>query len=178
MNSKEKTIHKLIDSISILLSNEEIDKITVGQITSNCNITRQIFYRYFKDKYDLINYIYCQDKNKFLHNKSETSFCTYLTQLITFLYNKKNFYLNALQSNDSNSLKFTLYEDVKYYIITTLNTKNIELSDNVIFQIDFYCNQLNSQIVKELSKKNTINITTYCNSLIVSLPTQLYKNLT
>ena len=35
-----------------------VEKITVKEITEECGVTRQTFYRNFKDKYDLINWYF------------------------------------------------------------------------------------------------------------------------
>ena len=37
---------------------QSLDKITVTDIVSNTTLTRQTFYRYFKDKYDLVNWYF------------------------------------------------------------------------------------------------------------------------
>ncbi|MBQ4417411.1 MAG: TetR family transcriptional regulator, partial [Butyrivibrio sp.] len=39
----------------------EIDRITIRQITDNCDYSPATFYRHFKDKYDLIAWDYAQN---------------------------------------------------------------------------------------------------------------------
>lgn len=50
----------LIESFLELTDTMPIKKITVTNITNNCNLRRETFYRYFLDKYELINYIYVE----------------------------------------------------------------------------------------------------------------------
>ena len=40
------------------LKTMSVDNITVKQITENCGVTRQTFYRNFMDKFDLINWYF------------------------------------------------------------------------------------------------------------------------
>lgn len=51
-----KTI--LMESFLELETTMPIDKITISDITNNCNVRRETFYRHFLDKDDLINAIY------------------------------------------------------------------------------------------------------------------------
>ena len=48
----------LASSLKDLLSKYKFNKITIKDITENCGVNRQTFYYHFKDKYDLVNWIY------------------------------------------------------------------------------------------------------------------------
>ena len=80
MHSKISSQEKLADSVIALLKHDKLDKISVSQITANCHMTRQVFYHYFTDKYDLILWICKRDYNQLL-----------IPEDGTFLY-KKQFY--------------------------------------------------------------------------------------
>ena len=45
-------------SLTNLLRKEAIEKITVDQICEEANVHRSTFYRYFTDKYDLLEYVF------------------------------------------------------------------------------------------------------------------------
>ena len=51
----EKTKYRLAQSMKECMKTTTVDNITVKQITENCVLTRQTFYRNFMDKFDLIN---------------------------------------------------------------------------------------------------------------------------
>ena len=40
------------------MKSASVEKITVTEIVETCGVTRQTFYRNFKDKYDLINWYF------------------------------------------------------------------------------------------------------------------------
>lgn len=55
---RKTTKELLAASFFELAAKKRIDKITITQITSNCGLSQPTFYNHFKDKYDLIVWIY------------------------------------------------------------------------------------------------------------------------
>lgn len=52
---KKKTTKELLaDSFLELAEKVPINKITIANIAENCEVTQPTFYRYFKDKYDIL----------------------------------------------------------------------------------------------------------------------------
>ncbi len=51
------TQQKLAKSLKELMENESFEKLSVSDITSNCNLHRQTFYYHFEDKYELLDWI-------------------------------------------------------------------------------------------------------------------------
>lgn len=47
---------KIADEYLKLIREKDFDKITINDIIKGTNISRQTFYYYFKDKYDIIAY--------------------------------------------------------------------------------------------------------------------------
>lgn len=60
MIKRPSTKTLLLESFLELTDIMSLSKITVGSITHNCNVRRETFYRYFPDKYELINDIYVE----------------------------------------------------------------------------------------------------------------------
>ena len=61
---KKSTKELLADSFWELAEKVPINKITIANITDNCEVTQPTFYRYFKDKYDMIAWIYIREAEK------------------------------------------------------------------------------------------------------------------
>ena len=57
-SKSERTKYRLADSIKECMKTTAVDRITVQNIVDGCGMTRQTFYRNFKDKYDLINWYF------------------------------------------------------------------------------------------------------------------------
>jgi AcrR family transcriptional regulator len=60
----ERTKIWIADSLRKLLSRKSIDKIRVTEICKEAEIERPTFYYHFKDKYDLMAWIFCQQTMK------------------------------------------------------------------------------------------------------------------
>ena len=56
--SGEKVKYRLADAMKECMKKAPVEKITVKEITEECGVTRQTFYRNFQDKYDLINWYF------------------------------------------------------------------------------------------------------------------------
>lgn len=56
----------LANSLKNLMLNKPFDKIRVADIVGNCGVTRTTFYYHFKDKYDLMNWIYYTETVPFM----------------------------------------------------------------------------------------------------------------
>ena len=52
------TKRALATSLKELMIEQPFDKINVAQICERCNMNRKSFYYHFKDKYDLVNWIF------------------------------------------------------------------------------------------------------------------------
>lgn len=51
----------LADALRALLRDHWFSEVTVTQICSLCGMSRKNFYYHFKDKYDLVNWIFCSE---------------------------------------------------------------------------------------------------------------------
>ena len=61
--SGEKVKYRLADAMKSCMKKAPVEKITVKEITEECGVSRQTFYRNFQDKYDLINWFKAAFKN-------------------------------------------------------------------------------------------------------------------
>ena len=60
----EITKRALATSLKKLLSQKELTKISIKDITDDCGIQRQTFYYHFTDIYDLVEWICLEDADK------------------------------------------------------------------------------------------------------------------
>ena len=75
---KRKTAKEILsDSFRELAETKSVDKITVRDITENCGYSPATFYRQFKDKYDLVEWIYDYDFCRFVDVRPEKSIWEY-----------------------------------------------------------------------------------------------------
>lgn len=139
MKVREKTKKKIADSVVELIKKKPLDKVTITDITANCDMTRQIFYRYFIDKYDLINWIYEQDCDEAIFsNGKEFKWEDMILHLLEIFKEKSNFYFHAIKSEDENSLEKMILNRCIFY-----NQRIIEYrtGDKLNDEMDFLIKQ-------------------------------------
>lgn len=147
MKAKDKTRNKIACSAIDLLKRKPLSKMTITDITANCNMTRQIFYKYFIDKYDLIDWIYIQDwNNAILTVEKEFKFENLLYNLLELFKEKSEFYFNALKTEDEDSLERLIFN------------RFIFISSKIV---EFKTGKLPSYKTEFLIKSNSFSIV-YC----------------
>ena len=106
-NSKgEKMKYRLARSMKECMKTMSVDNITVKQITENCGVTRQTFYRNFMDKFDLINWYF--DKllaKSFEHMGMGKTVYDALVKKFTYIQEEHVFFAAAFKYDRQNSLR-------------------------------------------------------------------------
>ena len=64
---------KIADALIKLLETKTLDKITIKEIVEICNTSRQTFYYYFKDIYDIVEWIFLEKSTLILKEKFQNS---------------------------------------------------------------------------------------------------------
>lgn len=137
----EKTKYRLANAIKVCMKTKPVDKITVQNIVDQCGLTRQTFYRNFKDKYDLINWYF--DKlvlEVFEQIGVERTVRESLEEKFEFIVREKVFFTEAFRSDDYNSLKehdFELILDFYTNLITRRTHR--PLDEEIQFLLEMYC---------------------------------------
>ena len=97
-----------------------LQKISVKDITEYCSISRNAFYYHFKDKYDLINWIFYNDVLKNINTfQQPEKLADSFVQLCKALHKERAFYLDCFQYKEQNSLYEVLHEC--YYELWKMN---------------------------------------------------------
>lgn len=132
MSDSNITKLALANSLKELMTKKAFSKICVSDIVENCGLTRQAFYYHFKDKYDLMNWIYYTEIAHFMsvYNKVEhwtddlKDLCCYMQQ------QHKTFYMNALNTVGQNSFQEYLHDYICDILISIMeNIKNTEFEE-------------------------------------------------
>ena len=109
---KRKTTNDILaESFPELAQTKRIDKITISDITSNCGMSQPTFYNHFKDKYDLIVWIYTNHVREIMCKIDNKTFMwkDCLLGAALYYYENSEFIKNALkhtsgQDSDGRSL--------------------------------------------------------------------------
>lgn len=155
MRVRDKTKKKIASSMVELVEKKPIDKITITDITVNCDMTRQVFYRYFVDKYDLINWMYEEDCGSIIYTGEENfSLKSWTEYIIDILEDKKSFYVHAIQDDSSKTFENLILDKTRFYLKKIIEYKTAtELTKQLEFLIEMTARGLVEMIIFEIEKE-------------------------
>ena len=141
MDIHDTTRYKFAKSIKELMHKQSLDKITVTDIVSNTTLTRQTFYRYFKDKYDLVNWYFRKMAEQSIAQMNKgASLKEGLMKKFQFIQEEKTFFTQAFKSNDYNSLVQYDFEYIYEFYKQMFEQKlNHQCDAKMDFLLQMYC---------------------------------------
>ena len=97
------TKNALAAALRRLMKDQGFEKISVSEICEECGMNRKSFYYHFKDKYDLVNWIFYDEFLTDLQVASYETGWDALKDLCRKFYEDRDFYLEALKIEGQNS---------------------------------------------------------------------------
>lgn len=148
----DSTITKkaLANSLKELLNDEPFEKISVGEICDRCFMNRKSFYYHFKDKYDLMNWIF---DTEFLLTPSEHDDKKF-AELCHYLYENRDFYRRAFRIEGQNSFSKHFRDRLEPIIEERL--RELYAPPSTDFARDFFTDSFILAIDRWLSDKNCV----------------------
>lgn len=155
----------LADALKAQLSEEPLDKISIGEICERCNLNRKSFYYHFDSKPDLVNWIFDTEFGADIQVNPDRLCWQDLEELCCYLYDHKVFYKKILKSQDAPF--FTNH--LKELIEPILGNKLREVSErNMItdFQVVFFTDAFIFTISRWLTESQLISYEEFSQKLI------------
>ena len=94
--------YRLAEALKCICKKKSLETITVSEIAAEAGVTRQVFYHYFTDKFELASWIHCvhlyQSVKSALEEDSQQMWRLTTEYWLKRLENNKTFYINAFQS--------------------------------------------------------------------------------
>lgn len=175
MDKHDVTKYIFANAIKDLIKAQPLDKITVTDIVVKSKMARQTFYRYFKDKYDLVNWYF--EKLVMQSFRKMANGCSLYEALFLkfeFIKEEHTFFKAAFKSNDYNNLISydyqCIYEFYKAIIERNLNHK---IDKELDFLLIMYCKGSIDMTVDWVLKDMPIEIEKIVSLLIEALPERL-----
>ncbi|MGI6334629.1 MAG: TetR/AcrR family transcriptional regulator C-terminal domain-containing protein [Saccharofermentanales bacterium] len=151
-----------------LMEEVPFDKIRIADICKRCDMNRKSFYYHFKDKYDLLNWIFDTEFISFAKDLSQAEefneHVDALQNMCNYFYENRNFYRKALQTEGQNSFP----EHFREYVIPILKLRIEYLfgdSDDE-FTLDFFTDVAVGTIRRWLLDKNCMPPDEFMNKLM------------
>lgn len=108
---KPDTKEILADAFKEQLKGRPFEQVTVGDIIELSGVSRTTFYRHFKDKYELMHWIYKRRVQSFIQqNPDISSWKRMLLDIMMFMRENQGFFENIVSFNGQNSFEDFLFD--------------------------------------------------------------------
>ncbi len=133
------------------------NKITVGKICDKCDMNRTSFYYHFRDKYDLVNWIFDTefvDRYQPITTWDDLTEWESIRAMISYFYENRDFYRKILEFHGQNS--FIDHFRAILYPIFYEDLKGILNNDDkmIDFQVNFFADAFISAIERWICSKD------------------------
>ena len=149
------TKNALAVSMKKLMEKKPFSKISVGDICEDCGMNRKSFYYHFRDKYDLVNWIFYVDFIERMDWSSCRNEWDMLEALCSHFYRERLFYQNALQVEGQNSFR-EYFCGMLRPVLMLLTQNLVEEGRKKEFYIAFLCEGVLGELVYWLREGSKI----------------------
>lgn len=131
------TKRALASALRELMEQTPFEKISVADICESCEMNRKSFYYHFRDKYDLVNWIFDSEFLKAASRQKYSEPWELLGDMCGYFYDNRSFYRRALKIKGQNSFSEHFREMLRPVIVGCLETILTE-PEFLEFQISFF----------------------------------------
>lgn len=136
----DRTRKAIVEAFNDLVAIKDFKDISIDDILKKAQISRATFYRYFKDKYDVMNYNYKVVLDRYINDKETQNFQQLYYQLFLVARTVFSRISNVLSSEGCNSFKaFVIdYSYQKLLEVIKDNRNGRGFDDKETLQIDVF----------------------------------------
>jgi len=127
----------LATSLKNLMEEKPFEKISIADICERCDMNRKSFYYHFKDKYDLVNWIFDTEFIAVARKKNYGNAGEILGDICEYFHENRSFYRKALSIQGQNSFS-DHFRELLYLILSSQLDDIIGVSIKQEFQINFF----------------------------------------
>ena len=172
---KNTTKELLAGSFLELAEKVPINKITIANIADNCGVTQPTFYRYFKDKYDMIAWIYAREAGKNISKVGMDGYVwkdTFLDGMRFYDENRK-FMVNALKHTSGRDSFLLQMSDMNIRFIENEIKKKLDVSEcpqDLSAIVKMFCYGTNQFLYDWLIEKSDLSYEQVADLMEKSIP--------
>ena len=97
------TKRALAQALKELMMTQPLDKISVSNICEQCGLNRKSFYYHFRDKYELVSWIYYTEFMETALKKQYRDSWEFMDEICSYFYENRIFYRKCFQQEGQNS---------------------------------------------------------------------------
>lgn len=139
--AKEKSSKELLRESAIeLFSKYPVEKVSVRMICKNCGVTQRTFYNHFKDKNDIIAWVYTEILEEVEFQKGDSrTLHDYICALVQGICDYSSFYVSAVKYTGQNDFRRSVFQPLKDCICELITVKyQDEITEDMLDAIDLY----------------------------------------
>lgn len=149
------TKRALAASLKELMEETPFAKISVRDICEKCEMNRKSFYYHFKDKYDLVNWIYQTEFITVAKEKEYSGMWMFISDICTYLFQNRSFYKKALQIEGQNSF-FDYFKEVLLLFLTEYIGEALPGDRQTPFYANFFADAFTAAIQRWMQEKEPV----------------------
>lgn len=137
---KDRTKLLLAGELERMLEEMPLSKVRVGTLCERCGAQRQVFYYHFKDKYDLIAWIFERDFRQGLADTPPDATQDQIAAALQHMWERRGFYRVAFADKSQNSIERHIQDfdvDLSTRVVGRLLGK-AQISDEMFFAIKHF----------------------------------------
>lgn len=132
--STDITKQHITDSFNALFRKYPLEKITVNMIIENAGVSKSTFYRYFLDKFDVMNYNYKRVLDEIFAHNACKSWEDLFNSILSYIDNDIDRIKNAFLYLGDNSYDKYVFD----YSFARMNDKCVEKNGRALSQNEIY----------------------------------------
>ncbi len=142
-------------SLKGLLKEHSFEKISVTDICEGCEMNRKSFYYHFKDKFDLLSWIFISEFIKPAREHEPSSAWGYIRAMCDYLYENRWLYKKVFKVEGQNSFSALFRDAVAEDLLKIIKLSKVTVNaEEKAFCLRFYSNMLYCSISMWLVSKD------------------------
>ena len=149
----------LASALKELLQEKPLAHISVSDICERCDMNRKSFYYHFRDKYDLVNWIFDNEFIGVMRTAADytpTERIAGMEKLVRYFYDNRRFYKKVLVVDGQNSFSEHFHE-LAFRTISVWLKELFPDDDISDFQVNFFSDAIVSSLKRWITEKDCIS---------------------
>ena len=170
-----RTAAAILNAFNRLIVEHDFQKISVEMIMAEASVSRSTFYRYFKDKYEVMNANFKNILDYYVAPERSRNYRDLCFHLFEYGQKNLNIFRRALESTGFNSFSNFIYEYsyATALAITRSNRNGEGFSPAEELQVDVFCNGICAVYKKLVCRQYRIDASAAADALYEMMPESL-----
>jgi len=170
-----RTMAAILNAFNHLIVQHDFQKISVEMIMKEASVSRSTFYRYFKDKYEVMNTNFKYLLDYYVAPEQSNNYRDLCYHLFEYAQENLKMFRRAMESTGFNSFSNFIYE-YSYQTalaITKSNRNGAGFSPAEELQVDIFCNGICAVYKNLVYQRYKIDASTAADALYEMMPESL-----